>query len=138
MEIDLDSLSFIYYMDTTNFSFNGVITESNGLGGQIDIVATATYLGETYLGAWYFDGGRFDPYGTFIRSCEFSSPGQPDYLLLYSAGVDDNGYSFELGYEYSISWTSPKSAVVRFLRTIDPKSNDRILRSFKEHQRNKR
>lgn len=140
IDIDYGSVSILYDSgsDTTAFSFTAILTESNGVGGTVEFLATATYLDDTYLGSWEFGVGDFAPYGTFTQLCDFTSPGQPNYMLLYSSGTDDNGYPFEAYKEYTITWGSPKGAAVQPLKTIDPNSADARIRSLKGHRRIKR
>lgn len=125
--------------NTTYTNFNTILTESNGVGGLVDSVLVGTFIDEnTILGAWDFGGGIFNAFGTFTKFCELTSPGRPNLMLLYSEGTDSNGYYFELATMFTISWASPESATAQFLRVIEPKSNDRMIRSLKEHQRIKR
>jgi hypothetical protein len=133
VEIDLATASVVYHGDTntTDISFDAVLTESNGVGGEADTVIVGTFVDEdTVLGAWGFAGGLFSAFGTLRRYCEMTSPGEPNLLLLYSTGTDDNTYIWEAAEVYTIYWSTPAKASVQFLRTLDPSRDARMIRAL--------
>jgi hypothetical protein len=141
VEIDLNTASIVYHgsTNTTDISFDAVLTESNGVGGEADTVIVGTFIDEdTLLGAWEFTGGLFSAYGTFRTFCEMTSPGQPNLILLYSTGTDDSTYVWETATLYTISWSAPAMAGVRFLRTLDPGRDVRMIRTLTGARRIKR
>ena len=85
---------FIYYplIDTTYSDFTVVLTEINGVGGQINSIQVAGLLdADTICSIQDFGGGTFSPLGTLSRYCSLIIPCQPTIIIRYIEGIDDNG-----------------------------------------------
>ena len=112
---------------TSDFTFN--MTETNGIGGQIDSLLIGGFLTidpESICSSQEFGGGTFDPFQTLSRYCELVIPCQPTIVLFYIQGIDNNGYGIDQSIYYTIAWTQ-SMGTMRFLKIVEGQSHHKLI-----------
>lgn len=105
--IDVRPLPIPYHLYSGIFdsTFEVVISESSGVGGNASFVEVKFYTGGVYVSGENKGNVRFEADGSISVSfyVEFYSGhiGRPDKLKVEVKGTDDNGYSFTEQREYS-------------------------------------
>jgi len=113
---------------TSDFTFN--MTETNGIGGQIDSLLIGGFLTidpESICSSQEFGGGTFDPFQTLSRYCELVIPCQPTIVLFYIRGIDNNGYGIDESTYFTITWTQ-STGTMRFLKTVEGASHHKLIK----------
>ncbi len=121
---------FIYYplLDTTHTDFTVVLTETNGVGGQINGIVIGAFPDvDTMCYATDFGGGTFSPLGTLSRYCSLIIPCKPTIIIGYIEGVDNNGYVIEEAVWYYLTWTA-NTAAARFLKVVKGASHHKLIK----------
>jgi len=113
---------------TANFTFN--MTETNGIGGQVDSLLIGGFLTidpDSICSSQEFGGGTFNPLGTLSRYCELVIPCQPTIVLFYIRGVDNNGYGIDQSTYFTITWTQ-STGTMRFLKIVEGASHHKLIK----------
>lgn len=120
----------IYYswlLDTSTSDFTVIITESNGIGGQIDSLLVEGLLDiSTVCSAQEFGGGVFNPLGSLSRYCSLVIPCKVYIIIFYITGVDNNGYVIDEEIWWDISWTQNKG-LMRFLKIVEGANHHKLI-----------
>ncbi len=105
--LDVDMNWWNYGFNYIYISFNVIISEGSGVGGNVSTVTSNLYKGNTFEAGETKTGGRFGAFGSLTVSFTIQVWG-PDYkvdkLTVEVKGGDDNDYSFTENYESPLSW----------------------------------
>lgn len=82
--------------------FTIVATEKNNVGGRIDIFLVEGWEGENLLHSEIFQGATFKPLGVVSRYVLLIIVGQPDEIVIWTKGVDDNGHNILLMFSFNV------------------------------------
>ena len=121
----------IYYnwlYGTTTSDFTVILTETNGVGGQIDSLLIRGLLDVgTICNSQEFGGGFFNPLGSLSRNCSLVIPCKAYIIIFYITGVDNNGYAINLEFWWDIVW-SQNTGLMRFLKVVEGQNHHKLIR----------
>ncbi len=113
---------------TSDFTFN--MTETNGIGGQVNSLLVGGFLTEapdSICSSQEFGGGVFNPLGTLSRYCSLIIPCKPTIVVFSITGIDNNGYVIEQMTYFTITWTQ-STGTMRFLKVVEGASHHKLIR----------
>jgi len=132
LSTDPESPMFYYdwLLDVCTSDFTVVMTESNGIGGQIDSLLIGGFLTsdpDSICNAQEFGGGTFNPLGTLSRYCAVVIPCKPTIVIIYIIGVDNNSYVIDEAIWFTISWTQ-NTGSMRFLKIVEGVNHHKLIK----------
>jgi len=113
---------------TSNLTFN--MTETNGIGGQVDSLLIGGFLTidpDSICNSDEFGGGTFDAFSTLSRYCAIVIPCQPTIVLFYIRGIDNNGYVIDQSIYFTIAWTQ-NMGTMRFLKIVEGANHHKLIK----------
>jgi len=115
-------------LDICTSYFTVVITESNGIGGQIDGLIIGGFLDEdTLCSTQEFEGGPFNSFGSLSRYCDVVIQCKPTIIIIYITGVDNNSYLIDEAIFFTIAWTQ-NTGVMRFLKIVYGANHHKLVK----------
>jgi len=126
-----ESPIFLYdpELNITISAFTVVMTETNGVGGQVDgllIEAYETY-NHTLLHEEIFPGGILPALGSFSIYCPLEIAGKPDIIALWIEATDDNGNTIARYYTWTITWTQ-NTGTMSLLKIVEGQNHHKLIK----------
>jgi len=121
-------IDYNWLYGTTTSDFTVILTETNGIGGQIDSLLIKGLLDiSTVCSAQEFGGGVFNSLGSLSRYCSLVIPCKVYIIIFYITGVDNNGYVIDEEIWWDISWTQNKG-LMRFLKIVEGQNHHKLIK----------
>ena len=114
------------FLDSAESNFTVVLTESNGVGGEISRIAVGTYIDSDLCFLNEYEGGMFNPNGTLSRYLSPIATCKLTLVIIYVEGVDNNGYMIEEAAWYFLTWTANK-ATAQFLKIVEGQNHHKLI-----------
>jgi hypothetical protein len=127
-----ESPMFYYdlFLDTCTSDFTVNMTETAGIGGQIDSLLIGGFLTiepDSICNSQEFGGGTFDPFQTLSRFCAVVIPCKPTIVLIYIRGVDNNSYVIDQSIYFTIAWTQ-STGTMSFLKIVYGANHHKLIK----------
>jgi hypothetical protein len=127
----IPELPTFYYdalQDKCFANFDIVITESNGVGGDIYSILIEGFVDQwTSCGTQEIGGGRFYANGILKRFCAAVIPCMPYMVTIHISGIDNNYYTIDQGIFFTIAWTQNR-AVMMYLKTVAGPNHHKLIK----------
>ncbi len=127
-----------YEGGVTSSTFSEILTEVNGVSGNVYSAFTGLYLTAdpgTRIASHNFGGGDFEANGTLtLGPATLSGTGQATIFAIRVDGTDDNGYTIVEDYYGTISWVGAVGTA-QMQKVVPGLTDPRIVRLFDEFKK---